>query len=383
MTRIAAGLSTAEATLEAVEQAADQVASELGGSPIDLAFLFLTPHHQARAADAAASLVRTLRPSRSLGCVSSGVVGREQEIERGPALAIWAASLPDVSVATFHLPAGGDAGARGLPALEDLDEPDLLTLIVDPFSVRGGQLIDGLEDGYPGVPVVGGFATGAGASAAQALLLDGQVYESGLVGLALSGVSVEAIVSQGCAPLGPEAVITRAENNVVMELAGRPALTRLREIVSTLPPAERALAERGPVLAGLVVDENKPDYGPGDFLVRGILGADEQSGAIAIGENVRVGQTLRFHIRDATSAHRDLEAVLGERLSAGPAAGALLFTCNGRGAGMFEEPHHDSRLLSTALGKPSVAGFFCGGEIGPVGRRTYIHGFTATMAVFR
>ncbi len=383
MTRIAAGLSTATATLEAVEEAAGQVAVELGGAQVDLAFLFLTPHHLARATEAAALLEGALQPARSLGCVSSGVIGREQEIEAGPAVAIWAASLPGASVEAFHLPAGDDSEVHDLAGLEDLDSPDLLALVVDPFSLRGAQLIEVIEHDHPNVPIVGGFATGGGRPAMQALLLDGHVYESGALGVAFSRVSVEAIVSQGCAPLGPEAVITRADGNVVLELAGRPALTRLREIVSALPPDERALAARGPLLAGLVVDENKPDYGPGDFLVRGILGADEETGAIALGENVRVGQTMRFHLRDATSAHRELETTLGALFSAGePPAGALLFTCNGRGAGMFREPDHDSRVLSMALGKPSLAGFFCGGEIGPVGRRTYIHSFTATMAVF-
>jgi small ligand-binding sensory domain FIST len=178
-------------------------------------------------------------------------------------------------------------------------------------------------------------------------------------------------------------VITRAEGNVVQELAGRPALSRLREIVGGLSPPERMLASKG-LLAGLVIDENKPAYERGDFLMRGILGADEESGAIAIGEEVRVGQTLRFHARDAASADEDLRLALEERLGneSRPAAGALLFTCNGRGTNMFAAPDHDSRAVSSALGRPAVAGFFCGGEIGPIGGRSFLHGFTATMAVF-
>jgi small ligand-binding sensory domain FIST len=191
------------------------------------------------------------------------------------------------------------------------------------------------------------------------------------------------VVSQGCAPLGTDAVITRAEGNVVLELAGRPALERLREIVGTLSGEERALAARG-LLAGLVIDENRPEYGRGDFLMRGILGADEQSGAIAIGEQVRVGQTLRFHARDAATAAADLQLALDETVGAGKpaAAGALLFSCNGRGRAMFDEADHDSRTLAEALGAPALAGFFCGGEIGPVGSRSFLHGFTATMAIF-
>ena len=204
------------------------------------------------------------------------------------------------------------------------------------------------------------------------------------MGAAISGVPFEAVVSQGCAPLGRESVITRAEGNVVLELAGQPALERLRDTVAALTAREQALASRG-LLAGLVIDENKPEYGRRDFLMRAILGADETTGGIAIGDRVRVGQTLRFHARDADSADDDLRRVLGDALARSePArpAGALLFTCNGRGTNMFAEPDHDSREVARAIGRPALAGFFCGGEIGPVGGRSFLHGFTATMAVF-
>ena len=231
--------------------------------------------------------------------------------------------------------------------------------------------------------MVGGIATGAGRPAQQALLLDDEIHDEGAVVIALSGVAVEAVVSQGCAPLGREAVITQAEGNVVLELAGRPALERLRETVAGLSDGDRQLAASG-LLAGLVIDENKPEYGRGDFLMRGILGADDESGAIAIGETVRVGQTLRFHARDAGSADSDLRLALAESLDVSPGrpAGALLFACNGRGQNMFGGPHHDSRALADALGAPALAGFFCGGEIGPVGGRTFLHGFTATAVIF-
>jgi small ligand-binding sensory domain FIST len=177
--------------------------------------------------------------------------------------------------------------------------------------------------------------------------------------------------------------VTAAEGNVVLELAGQPALERLREVVASLTPAERALAAQG-LLAGLVIDENRPEYARGDYLMRGVLGADEDSGAIAVGEQVRVGQTLRFHARDAGSAEEDLRLTLDETLAGSreKPAGALLFSCNGRGRAMFDRPDHDSGALAEALGDESLAGFFCGGEIGPVGGRTFLHGFTATAAIF-
>ena len=380
MTRIAAGLATGAAAAAAAAEAAAQADAELAGAGVDLAFLFLTPQHLDHAGEAAGAVRSILEPGCLLGCVSEGVIGREREIESGPAAAVWAASLPDASIEPFHVTAFSDGESVDLDGVPDFGAPSLIALLVDPFTFPAASLLRRMNEDYPGVPVVGGIATGGGQPGAQALILDDRVHERGTVGVAVAGVAVEAVVSQGCAPLGRESVITRAEGNVVFELAGRPALERLRETVSSLSPREQALATRG-LLAGLVIDENKPEYGRSDFLMRGILGADEESGAIAIGEEVRVGQTLRFHARDATSADEDLQLALTERLT-GRAAGALLFTCNGRGTNMFSEPDHDSRALSAALGNPALAGFFCGGEIGPVGGRSFLHGLTATMAVF-
>jgi small ligand-binding sensory domain FIST len=199
----------------------------------------------------------------------------------------------------------------------------------------------------------------------------------------MRGLEMVPCVSQGAGPVGPEMTITSAEANVIGQLAGKPAMERLGEVIAALPEDERSLASSG-VLIGLVIDENRPEYERGDFLVRPIIGADREAGAIAIGEHVRVGQTVRLHVRDAASADEDLRAALRaqvQALGSGGAAGALLFTCNGRGSHMFEVPDHDAGAVEDALGAPT-AGFFCAGEIGPVGGRNFLHGFTATMAVF-
>jgi small ligand-binding sensory domain FIST len=206
----------------------------------------------------------------------------------------------------------------------------------------------------------------------------------GAVGLVLSDVEVNCCVSQGATPIGPEMVVTAADGNVVQELASRPALDRLMDaIAGELTPGEQGLASQG-LLIGIVIDENRPDYDRGDFLVRGLLSVDEQERSIVVGEQVRVGQTVRLHVRDAESADEDLRVAL-ERASrdlAGEAAGALMFTCNGRGTHMFGAAGHDAVALAEEIGLAPAAGFFSAGEIGPVGMRSFVHGFSTSVALF-
>jgi small ligand-binding sensory domain FIST len=380
VTSIGAGLSTAAAAGEAAAEAAHAAAGTLGGGA-DLVFLFLSPAHLESVEDAVDAVEDALDPGHVVGCVAEGVVARERELEEGPGAAVWAASLPGAEIHSFHastLETDDGVAVTGFPPLED---PALVSLLVDPFTFPAGPLLAKLNEDFPGLPLVGGIAGGGGEAGTGALIRDGEIHDEGAVGAVVSGVPVRTVVSQGCAPIGRDSVITSAEGNVVYELAGQPALDRLREEIEGLPAEKQMLAARG-LLAGLVIDENVPEYGPGDFLMRGLLGADEESGALAVGDEVRVGQTLRFHVRDAKSADEDLRSTLARTLGSERAAGALLFTCNGRGTHMFREPDHDARVLSEALGRPALAGFFCGGEIGPVGGRTFLHGFTATMAVF-
>jgi small ligand-binding sensory domain FIST len=204
------------------------------------------------------------------------------------------------------------------------------------------------------------------------------------VGLRFDGVELLPCVSQGAAPVGPELTITACEGHAIIELAGKPALEKLREVVLALSEEESTLLESG-LLLGVVIDANKPEYVQGDFLVRGIVGADPDTGALAIAAGVRPGQVVRLHARDARSADRDLREALAARRKAlgGPSpAGALVFTCNGRGRGMFGTADHDAQALSREFGGSPAAGFFAAGEIGPVGGEYFLHGFTATVAVF-
>ena len=368
MTRIAAGLAE-----DAAEAAADAAAA-LGDLRPDLACVFLSSDQAGVADEAVAAVREELDPRHLIGCVADGVVAGDAEIEEGTASAVWAASLPDAEIDSFHLTTEEAEEGFVIAGLPPTGGADLVALIVDPFTFPADSFLEQLNEDQPGLPLVGGIASG------RRLVLGEEVLTDGAVGAVVRGAAVRTIVSQGCAPVGREAVVTAAEANLVYELAGQRAVDRLRDEIMALGERERALAAGG-LLVGLVIDENKPEYERGDYLMRALLGADEESGALAVGAPVRVGQTVRFQVRDAASADEDLRQTLVPLMGA-RAAGALLFTCNGRGTNMFPVPGHDARLVTEALGSSSLAGFFCGGEIGPVGGRAFLHGFTATLAVF-
>ena len=380
--RIGAGLSTSESAWEAAMEAAREArGGTLGRAGVDLAFVFLSPAHLVEAEAAAEAVREELAPRHLLGCVAEGVVARVRELEEGPAVAVWAGALPGAEIECFHAAAVQTDEGIAVADFPELDDPGLVALLVDPFTFPAGPFLTRLNEAHEQIPLVGGIAAGGRRPGAQALILDDAVHAEGAVGVVVSGLPVLTVVSQGCRPIGREAVITRCEGNVVYELAGKPALERLRTEIAALSSKEQALAARG-LLAGLVIDENRPEYDTSDFLMRGLLGADEASGALALGDIARVGQTLRFFVRDAASADADLREALGDALRRARPAGALLFTCNGRGTNMFPQPDHDARVVAEALGTQALAGFFCGGEIGPVGGKAFLHGFTATLAVF-
>jgi small ligand-binding sensory domain FIST len=380
--RIGAGLSTSESTRDAARKAAREArGGKLGRAEVDLAFVFLSPAYLDEAEAAAEAVREELAPRHLLGCVAEGVVARVRELEEGPAVAVWAGVLPGAEIECFHTAAVQTEEGIAVAGFPELEDPGLVVLLVDPFTFPLGPFLTGLNEVHERVPLVGGIAAGGRRPGAQAFILEDEVHAEGAVGAVVSGLPVHTVVSQGCRPIGREAVITRCEGNVVYELAAQPALERLRGEIAALSSEEQALAARG-LLAGLVIDENRPEYDTGDFLMRGLLGADEASGALALGDKARVGQTLRFFVRDAASADADLREALGDALRRARPAGGLLFTCNGRGTNMFPQPDHDARVVAEALGTQALAGFFCGGEIGPVGGKAFLHGFTATLAVF-
>ena len=377
--KCAVGVSATDAGTDSFAEAAGRAALGLGGAAADVAVVFAGAPNLAHAEEGMAVVADRLRAPSAIGCGAQGVVGEGREIELG-GVAVWAATLGDGVAEPFALDASeGEAGTLAISGVPDLDHVDALVLLVDPFSFPVEPLLATIAQGHPGLPVVGGLASARGEGGS--LLGRGGRVGAGAVGIALRGVRVATCVSQGARPVGPEMAITAGEGNVIRELAGKPAIARLQEAVAGLSGAERELAVSG-LLLGLVVDPNKPEYERGDFLVRGILSADAATGSVTVGEPIRVGQAVRLQVRDADSADEDLAASVQRgvaELGVKP-AGVLLFTCNGRGSHMFSTPDHDAQLLDAATGAPA-AGFFCAGEIGPVGDRNFVHGFTATMAL--
>lgn len=379
-------LSTERDPLDAARDAAMQVRSQLGGRTPTIAVVFATPELCDEAAGLAEEIQQQLQPQHMIGAMTETPLAGDRELEDEGGLSLWAAHLPGVTPAPLRLLAvqEGDDRIAILDHSEiPLNEASPALLLADPFSFPVDGLLAQMNRAAIPPTVVGGLASGGRGPGEHVLFSDGGVVREGAVGIALVGAEMTPVVSQGCAPIGPEMVVTDADGSLIHELAGTPATEKLDSVLAGLTEHERTLAQGG-LLAGLVIDENQPDYQRGDFLIRGIHGADPANGTLVIGEQVRIGQTLRFHVRDASSATEDLNHALDlaqGRLGA-PPAGALVFTCNGRGTRMFGAPDHDAAAVSESLSSPALGGMFCNGEIGPVGGKSFLHGFTATMAVF-
>jgi small ligand-binding sensory domain FIST len=383
--RIGTGLSVSPDAREAALEAGAAARVALGSATCDLAIVFASGAHLAAPETTLEAVREALDPDALIGCGAGGVIGRHQEIENGTAVSIWAANLGEGSATAFHASVEElEEGAGALTGMPELIGADGVILLADPATFPTDAVLRFLSDSAPMVPLLGGLASGRGVDGGGVLFYDDDVHSDGAVGVRLDGVEVLPCVSQGASPIGPELTITAAEGNIIDELAGRPALEKLRETIETLEAEDLRLVQGG-LLMGIVVDVNKPEYVQGDFLVRGLVGADPATGKVAVAADVHPGQVVRLHARDAASADRDLREALGVRMAAlgGRApAGALVFACNGRGRAMFSSSHHDAVVVEEELAGSPAAGFFAAGEIGPVGGEHFLHSFTATVAVF-
>lgn len=376
-----------------LDRVTGRVQADLDGAAADLVLVFVTPHHMLSVGEALTRVADRFPGARVVGCTASGVIGGGHEFEDDAAVSMTAAWLPDVEIRPFRLgpeivrrndpiDEAAVAAAVGLP----VGAAPALLLLTDPFSCSGEELVRALDRAWPLGVKVGGLVSGARAPRGSRLLVDRTLYDDGAVGVALQGaVTVETVVAQGCRPVGAPLRVTRMADRLVAQLDGRPASEALQEAWQALAGRDRELFQRGPLI-GVAMTHEATGWRRGDFLVRPLLGIDPGKQAVAVGHRLFEGDVLQLHVRDAATSAEELhELVARYARQVGPVgpAGAVLFSCVGRGAGLYGQPHHDSRVLKELLNDVPIGGFFGDGEIGPVHGRTFLHGFTSAVALFR
>jgi len=392
MMRFTSGISDAVTAQTAADTACRQVSEQLAGEPCHLACVFVSTIYRAAWPEILTAIHQHLKPTVLIGCSGSGIIGGEQEIEWVPAISIVGAHLPDVKLFPFAVtPDELEASTPGGFWVDKVgaspEAQPIFVLFADPLTCQPGKLLSELNATYRARPIIGGLVSGGNEPGEHLLFIDSAVHHDGAVGVAMTGnITMDTIVSQGCRPIGRPYVITKAEENIVWQLGGRQALAVLHEVLSGLSVDDRELAQQGSIVIGLVINEMRPAFASGDFLIRNLVGIDPGQGAIALAESVEVGQTLQFHLRDASASRQELRRLLvqrGETLQMSPPAGCLLFNCTGRGKSFYGTPHHDVKTIKTVSGKLPIGGFFCSGEIGPIGRTNFLHGYTASLGLFR
>ncbi|MBD2486478.1 FIST N-terminal domain-containing protein [Aulosira sp. FACHB-615] len=390
-------LSTRPSLEAAITDAVQKTTSSLT-APADLGLVFISSAFASEYSRLLPLLAEKLSVPVMIGCSGGGVIGttsdgETQEIEAEAALSLTLAHLPGVNLRVFHiladelpdLDSSPDAWVN-LIGVEPSAKPQFI-LLSSSFSSGINELLQGLDFAYPGSVIVGGQASGGGMGGRQALFCNDRLYREGTVGLALTGnIVLETIVAQGCRPIGNPMQVTKAERNIILELDEKVPLVVLRDLINSLSDQERTLAQHS-LFVGVAMDEFKMSLQQGDFLIRSILGVDPTGGAIAIGDRVRPGQRLQFHLRDAEASAEDLEFLLekyqNQEQPSSSAIAALMFACVGRGEGLYGKPNFDSSLFRRYFQNIPIGGFFCGGEIGPVGGNTFLHGYTSVFGICR
>ncbi|MGE0384484.1 MAG: FIST N-terminal domain-containing protein [Gammaproteobacteria bacterium] len=381
--------SRAENLHDALGQCIDELRAGLGVEP-DLAFVFVSEQHRAFYGTVPGRLARALPQACIVGCSASGVIGGGHEIENGAAVAITAASLPGVGLRARWLRAGDLPPADGSMLRWQsvlgvaASEVRAFVILADPFGFPTEQFVSALERTYPAAVKIGGLASGMQAPREGALYVDGEVRREGAVCLALSGdVEIETRVAQGCRPIGQPMFVTRSLGSRLLALDGQPPLAVLESLYRTLPERDRELLQHS-LFLGIAMRPAGQEYRQGDFLIRNLVGAERDSGALLVGADLSECKVVQFHLRDAQTSAYDIDRVLADLAPAGrTAAGALLFSCTGRGERLYRTPDHDSGVLRRYAGELPLGGFFCNGEIGPVGGTAFLHGYTSAFGIFR
>lgn len=388
--RFASALSIAPTAEVAFGEVVESLKSALGGERPDLVAAFVSHHHGSAIEDLGPRLAKELAAGTLIGCTGESIVGGTREVENGPALSVFAAVLPNTVVRPYVVTAEAEGETtlrfEGMPQVHDRARASMLVL-AEPYTFPAAEFLEILNDKLAGVPVMGGMASGGSGPGQNLLFTQDGVVESGAIGVVLEGeIEIRSVVSQGCRPVGKPFVITATRDNFILKLGGKPALEVLVEVAKGLSPEDQKLLQSGPFL-GLAIDATKSSFDRSDFLVRGIMGLEQEDSAIVVADGtIRNGMTVQFLVRDPRTAGADLQQLVHERAGAASdpqASGAILFTCNGRGARMFGKSDHDIGCVQLGLGTTvPAAGFFAAGEIGPVGGKNFLHGFTASVAVF-
>ena len=360
--------------------------------------VFFASEHEPTEFESIAELFRSAFPAvKVLGCNCQGTICESKEYESAKSLAVWAAKLEDVRLSCFHLhyqrtPEGGAfAGSESPFDSQSFDvEQSCLVALADPFTFPMDVFLARMREDHPGLPILGGMASGGQSPGKTQLVINSAVINHGAVFLLLQNERSEShrrfatVVSQGCRPIGQTMVVTAAERNEIFKLGGLPALEKLSGVFRELPAGEQRLLQQGLHL-GIAIDEYRDRFGYGDFLIRNVVGLNQENASLVVGDYVRVGQTVQFHLRDHLSASAELRKLLQQEISSHlpftPKAG-LVFSCNGRGCNLFPDPHHDAESIQQHTGQIALAGFFAAGEIGPVGGVNFVHGYTASLLLF-
>lgn len=360
---------------------AEELRAQLGDNPVSLGLLFTSSPYF----EQAQNLLELLRVHAQIpllvGCSSYGLVEGAVEYESGGGIVLGLFSLPGSTVQSFPVPSNGDDVVP-----PDVNAPDLSAWIcfIEPFHTDAEAWIDTWQAAFPEIPIYGGLAAAEATDARVQVYHNGDVHESGGVAVALSGVRVLGMAAQGCTPIGDTWTITQVEKNIILRIGNRPAVAVLEETFEQLPEDLRQRSH-GNFFAGLVVDEYKEDFRRGDFLIRNLLGADPETGALAVGALPRQGQTLQFQLRDAAAAADDIRAWLAhlrEQIGRAHVYGGCLCVCGGRGQSLFRVENHDAALVQEILGPVGIVGLSCSGEFGPIGSKSFVHGYTASLILF-
>lgn len=388
----ASAISSSSNLEYSIKECVESIKTQLGSAPVDFTIIFISPHFSERYPDLPGLILERLPSPHLIGCSGGGIIGGGKEIEHAPALSITAASLPGVRVETFYKTQASMPKLDTTPKVweewigikKELNPQ--FVILADPQTLQADHLLMGMDYAYPQSVKIGGLVSGAGVGGTNVLFLNKNVYQEGVCGTAFSGnIILDTIVAQGCRPIGEVFQVTKCDRNLLIEVNHRPVVGYLRDLNNTLSPEDQQLLQRS-LFIGIVMDPLKTHFSQGDFLIRNIMGLDAKKETLVVGAFLREGQTLQFHLRDSKTSAEDLEDLISNYIERGhpeKLKGALLFSCLGRGEHLYGKPDHDTQVFQENLGSIPVGGFFCNGEIGPVGSTTFLHGYTSSFGLFR